>query len=41
MERAGTIGNNINEMSRATNTAELEPYLAANLTAELQNVQRS
>ena len=34
------IGNNVNQMARATNTAELDPNLAANLTAELQNVQK-
>jgi len=34
------IGNNINQMARAANTAELDPDLAANLTAELQNVQK-
>lgn len=34
------IGNNINQMARATNAAELDPDLAANLTAELQNVQK-
>ena len=34
------IGNNVNQMARATNTAELDPDLAANLTAELQNVQK-
>ena len=34
------IGNNVNQMARATNAAELDPDLAANLTAELQNVQK-
>lgn len=34
------IGNNVNQMARATNAAELDPNLAANLTAELQNVQK-
>lgn len=34
------IGNNVNQMARATNAAELNPNLAANLTAELQNVQK-
>lgn len=34
------IGNNINQMARATNTAELNPNLAANLTAELQKTQK-
>jgi len=34
------IGNNINQMARATNTAELDPNLAANLTAELQKTQK-
>lgn len=34
------IGNNVNQMARATNAAELDPDSAANLTAELQNVQK-
>lgn len=34
------IGNNVNQMAKATNAAELDPNLAANLTAELQNVQK-
>ncbi len=34
------IGNNINQMARATNTAELDSNLAANLTAELQKTQK-
>ena len=34
------IGNNVNQMARATNAAELDPNLAVNLTAELQNVQK-
>nr|WP_319021437.1 MobC family plasmid mobilization relaxosome protein [Carnobacterium mobile] len=34
------IGNNVNQMARATNAAELDPDLAANLTAELQQVQK-
>jgi len=34
------IGNNINQMARATNAAELDPNLATNLTAELQQVQK-
>lgn len=34
------IGNNINQMARATNTAELDPNLAANLMAELQKTQK-
>ena len=34
------IGNNVNQMARATNAAELDPDSAANLTAELQNVKK-
>jgi len=34
------IGNNVNQMARATNAAELDPNSAVNLTAELQNVQK-
>lgn len=34
------IGNNVNQTARATNAAELDPDSAANLTAELQNVQK-
>ncbi len=34
------IGNNINQMARAANTTELDPNLAANLTAELQKTQK-
>jgi len=34
------IGNNVNQMARATNAAELDPNLAANLTAELKKVQK-
>ncbi len=34
------IGNNVNQMARATNAAELDPNLAVNLTAELKQVQK-
>jgi len=34
------IGNNVNQMARATNTAELDSAAAANLTAELQNIRK-
>lgn len=34
------IGNNINQMARSTNVAELDSDLAVNLTAELKRVQK-
>ena len=34
------IGNNVNQMARATNAAELDPNLAVNLTDELKQVQK-
>lgn len=34
------IGTNVNQMARATNTAEVNPATAANLTAELTKVQK-
>lgn len=34
------IGNNVNQMARATNTAELDPSSAADLAAELQKVRK-
>lgn len=34
------IGNNVNQMARATNAAELDPSSAANLAAELQKVRK-
>lgn len=34
------IGNNVNQMARATNVAELDPDSAGNLTAELKKVQK-
>ena len=40
LRELSAIGNNINQMARATNTAELDPNLAANLMAELQKTQK-
>ena len=34
------IGNNVNQMARVTNATELDPTAAANLTVELQKVQK-
>ncbi len=34
------IGNNVNQMARATNATELDSNLAVNLTAELQKMQK-
>lgn len=34
------IGNNVNQMARAINAAELDPDLAANLTAKLQKTKQ-
>lgn len=34
------IGTNVNQMARFTNTAEVDPATAANLTAELQNIRK-
>ena len=34
------IGNNVNQMARVTNATELDPAAAANLTVELQKVQK-
>lgn len=34
------IGTNVNQMARFTNTVEVDPATAANLTAELQNIRK-
>ena len=40
MRQLSSIGNNVNQMARATNVAELDPDSAGNRTAELNKVQK-